>query len=63
MTTINLGDLIDKGMQYMSSGQNPRDIEVYVDVESARDGVLYIDESEIKDGLIILKLKIPLKQG
>ncbi|WP_347130945.1 hypothetical protein [Staphylococcus capitis] len=55
MTTINLADLVDKSMECMSSSRNPRDIEVYVDVQSARDGILYIDESEIKDDLIILK--------
>lgn len=55
VTTINLADLVDKSMECMSSSRNPRDIEVYVDVQNTRGGILYIDESELKDDLIILK--------
>lgn len=55
MSAINLGDLLDKSMEYMSSGINPRDIEICVDVQNMKDGVLYIDETEIKDDLLILK--------
>nr|ADA61638.1 hypothetical protein SAP020A_063 [Staphylococcus sp. CDC3] len=55
MSSINLSDLVDKSMEYMSENKSPRDIEICVDVKNSTDSVLYIDESEIHDNILILK--------
>ncbi|CUT97059.1 conserved hypothetical protein [Staphylococcus capitis] len=55
MSSINLADLVDKSMEYMSENKSPRDIEICVDVKNPTDSVLYIDESEIHDNILILK--------
>jgi hypothetical protein len=56
MSSINLADLVDKSMEYMSENKSPRDIEICVDVKNSTDSVLYIDESEIHDNILILKI-------
>ncbi|MCH4519545.1 hypothetical protein [Staphylococcus haemolyticus] len=55
MSSINLADLVDKSMEYMSENKSPRDIEICVDVKNSTDSVLYIDESEIHNNILILK--------